>query len=161
MHGITATAASLNESLAFVRSERARLLNHYHGDEQLLRGAAVLPAANTDTALRARLGLVAVGRQAQLVIGAAGSSVTAGHDGFAQAAWPAVLERRLAPSIQRLGAKLVVRNHAVGGTNPNPAALCLAPMLGTDVDLVLREWEYWPFSSGLSQDRLAKPSANV
>ena len=154
-------AASLHAHLEFVRAERARLLNYYHGDESILRKAAILSPEDADTPLSARLALLALGRKRRLVIGAMGSSVTAGHDSFHDAAWPAVLERWLAPTFKQLGATLVVRNQAVGGATPFPASLCVRSMLGSDVDILLREWEYWRYSDGLPASSLfAKPGAN-
>eukprot|EP00966_Prymnesium_polylepis_P190424 4412913-Prymnesium_polylepis.1 len=128
----TPTASALHERLSFVRAERARLLTYYEGDEAILRRSAMLPAEDADAPLTAKLAQLALGRKRRLVIGAVGSSVTAGHDFFHDAAWPAVLERLLAPSVAKVGGTLVVRNQAVGGSNPFPASFCLAPMLGND-----------------------------
>ena len=154
------TAADLRSHLLLVREERARLLAYYDGDTQLLRQAAVLPES-ADTPLIARLALLVLGKKRRLVIGVAGSSVSAGHDSWHSAAWPAVLERLLAPTLRGIGAALEVRNQAVGGTNPFPASFCLGPMLGTDVDIVVREWEYWRYGDGLPAASLfAKQGAN-
>ena len=83
------------------------------------------------------------------MVAAFGSSVTAGHDGFGHTAWPAVLGRRLAKELAPLGIEVEVRNQAVGGAEPFPRSLCVGPIAGNDVDLVIREWEYWGFSDGL------------
>ena len=150
----------LHSALTLVRAERAALLEYYEGDTSLLRGAHISPPS-VDTRLSARLSLLALGEKKRLVIGAAGSSVTAGHDAFVNAAYPAVLERLLAPTVKALGAELVVRNGGKSGINPLPTSLCIAPMLGSDVDVVLREWEYWPYSAGIDARLLAKPGASA
>jgi len=154
-------AASLHRALQSVRAERTRLLAYYDGDTRILQRAPIVPPEDADARLCAQLALLALGHKRRLVIGAIGSSVTAGHDGFGDAAWPRVIERWLGPTIKQLGGQLMVRNQAVGGTNPFPASLCLAPILGTDVDIVLREWEYWSYGDGLEHGRLAKPGASA
>jgi len=54
------------------------------------------------------------------------------------------------------GVKLVVMNSAVGGRDPNPYSLCLSPMLGDDSDVVMREWEFWPWGAGFDQEMVTK-----
>ena len=99
-----------------------------------------------------RVALAMAGRRGGGVfsVGVTGSSVTAGHGGFGDAAWPLVLERRLAPVWRRhFGVRFVVHNQAVGGRDPWPASWCLGAMMGADVDIVMREWEYWGAADGL------------
>jgi hypothetical protein len=156
-----AQAAMLHRALTAVKAERARLLKYYDGDTSILRRAPVVPPEDADARLCAQLALLALGHKRRFVVGVLGSSVSAGHDGFGDAAWPRVLERWLMPTVKQLGGALTVRNQAVGGTNPFPTSLCLAPILGTDVDLVIREWEYWSFADGMEGARMAKPGVSA
>lgn len=119
------------------------LVKYYDDDER------ILDAVRFETAGMSQLG-AKLASQSRLRIVAIGSSVTAGHDGFHSTAWPAVLERRLAPVLD-----VQVLNHGVGGRNPFPASLCLGPIAG-DADVIIREWEYWDFNDGLdlAQDGL-------
>eukprot|EP00954_Amorphochlora_amoebiformis_P009673 752884-Amorphochlora_amoeboformis.AAC.1 len=57
----------------------------------------------------------------------------------------------MSPLWESAGVNYTMRNQAVGGRNPNPHVLCLEPMLGSDSDIVLREWEYWEFSEGFER----------
>lgn len=53
-----------------------------------------------------------------------GSSVTAGHDVFYNESYPSVYARRLGPAMEALGAPLIVRNTAMGGSPCRPSNLC-------------------------------------
>ena len=107
------------------------------------------PRSLPPDALEAKLAKLATSGGGKFVVAAFGSSVTAGHDGFGHTAWPAVLGRRLSKELEPLGIEVEVRNQAVGGAEPFPRSLCVGPIAGSDVDLVIREWEYWGFSDGL------------
>eukprot|EP00937_MAST-01D_sp_MAST-1D-sp2_P006997 g6997.t1 len=151
--------AGLSHMMRVVLEARTTLLAYYGGDEELLMPAPVVPAAD-DKLFEARmaeavLGLrrPAVGRPAnEFVVGVTGSSVTAGHDCFGRSAWPHVLERALKPVWAAAGIDFVVRNAAVGGRDPNPWPFCLEQMVGSDVDVVMREAEYWPWDAGFPHD---------
>ncbi len=146
--------ASLDNARAGVERALADLVQYYDGDTTVL-GAALGLA--DDTALAARMALAMAGRRNRtLSAAAAGSSVTAGHGGFGDAAWPLVLERRVAPVWALFGVRFVVHNQAVGGRDPWPASWCLSPMMGDDVDIVMREWEYWAPSDGLHAELKGK-----
>ena len=134
----------------------ASLLAYYEGDEQVL-DAVTASTPGLARNLEAKLASRAVsGEGARFVVAALGSSVTAGHDNVGSTAWPAVLERRLKGALGPLGIDVEVRNQAVGGREPFPASLCLAPIAGEDADLVVREWEYWSFGDGLQGEGLRK-----
>ena len=145
--------SSLELARAGVSQALAELVRYYDGDERVLASAAGL--GGDDAALVARVALAMAGRRGGGVfsVGVTGSSVTAGHGGFGDAAWPLVLERRLAPVWRRhFGVRFVVHNQAVGGRDPWPASWCLGPMMGAAVDVVMREWEYWGAADGLVVD---------
>ncbi len=145
--------SSLDRARAGVSRALAELVAYYDGDERVLASAAGV--GGDDAALVARAALAMAGRRGGGVfsVGVTGSSVTAGHGGFGDAAWPLVLERRLAPVWRaHFGVRFVVHNQAVGGRDPWPASWCLGPMMGAAVDVVMREWEYWGAADGLVVD---------
>lgn len=135
-------------------------MSYYDGDEKLLSSAAAGltggGAGGGEDALVARMALAMAGRRnGTISVGVTGSSVTAGHGNFGGAAWPLVLERRMAPVWKQLfGVRFVVHDQAVGGRDPWPASFCLEPMMGEDVDVVMREWEYWGAADGLVDDEV-------
>jgi hypothetical protein len=142
-------------------AKRAELLKYYHGDAEILtKAAARFENEDSEKIVIAKMG-TAITQKVPFVISVAGSSVSAGHGCFGNAAYAAVLERQMAPAWAAAGANLTVRNQAVGGRDPNPYSMCLAPMLGEDTDLVIREWEYWPFSAGFADSEMvAKEGAD-
>mmetsp|Transcript_14176 Transcript_14176/g.18577 ORF Transcript_14176/g.18577 Transcript_14176/m.18577 type:complete len:712 (-) Transcript_14176:100-2235(-) len=84
-------------------------------------------------------------------IAAIGSSVTAGHDTFGvNASWTSHLQRSLEPVMKNAGINLKVHNRAIGGVDPYPISLCLSPLVGNDVDVIIREYEYWQLATGLN-----------
>ena len=145
--------ANVAKAKRAVHDGLAELLAYYNGDEQVL-DALVFATSGLAPTLEAKLARLATTEGSKkFVIAAFGSSVTAGHDGFGHTAWPAVLGRRLAKELAPLGIEVEVRNQAVGGAEPFPRSLCVGPIAGNDVDLVIREWEYWGFSMGRSSRR--------
>ena len=140
--------ANVAKAKRAVHDGLAELLAYYSGDEQVL-DALVFATSGLAPTLEAKLAKLATSGGGKFVVAAFGSSVTAGHDGFGHTAWPAVLGRRLAKELAPLGIEVEVRNQAVGGAEPFPRSLCVGPIAGSDVDLVIREWEYWGFSDGL------------
>ena len=140
--------ANVAKAKRAVHDGLAELLAYYNGDEQVL-DALVFATSGLAPTLEAKLARLATSGGGKFVVAAFGSSVTAGHDGFGHTAWPAVLGRRLAKELAPLGIEVEVRNQAVGGAEPFPRSLCVGPIAGNDVDLVIREWEYWGFSDGL------------
>ena len=153
--------AAMEKALAAVRAARAALLKYYDGDAAMLDTAPSF-AAKDDAFLTARMGLAALGMRAPLlvggglgkarafVVGVTGSSVSAGHDGFGPVAWPHVLARNMKPLWAELGVEFQMRDGAVGGRDPNPWPFCLKQMMGEDVDVVLREAEYWSWDEGFA-----------
>jgi len=151
--------AAMEKGLAAVRAARAALLQYYGGDAAMLDAAPSF-SAKDDTLLVARMGLAALGKRASLlvggglgkrrafVVGVTGSSVSAGHDTFGPVAWPRVLARSMAPLWATLGVDFQLRDGAVGGRDPNPWPFCLKQIMGEDVDVVLREAEYWSWDDG-------------
>jgi hypothetical protein len=107
--------------LAMVKAAQAELIKYYEGDSEIMEKAVVQAVRKADDVLIARMALIMMGkRKKEFIIAAGGSSVTAGHDGFGDASWPSFTERQLAPIWKALGVKFEVRNHAIGGRNPNP-----------------------------------------
>jgi hypothetical protein len=162
--GLNKTGSGGSKYLAaqnVVKSKRAEILKYYHGDKELLtKAAARFENQDSEKILVSRMALSILEKK-PFVISVAGSSVSAGHDGFGNAAYSAVLERQMGPAWAAAGANLIVRNQAVGGRDPNPYSMCLGPMLGEDTDLVIREWEYWPFSAGFAdRDMVARAGAD-
>jgi hypothetical protein len=159
----TTDIGKLRVALDATKAARKRLLAYYENDKLILEKApARLNNKQSESTLVAKFALSML-KNKEFVISAAGSSVTAGHDGFGTVAWPAVLEKQLQPVWSALqNKKFLVRNMAVGGRDPNPYSLCLAPMLGEDADIIIREWEYWPFSAGFPDESMVKkPSADM
>ena len=140
--------------LAAVEKARKDMLASFDGDSQIL-SANEFQGQPGDRVLVDKMAQAMLARR-PFVISAAGSSVSAGHDNMGTDAWPRVLGRILRPLWKTFEVDLVLRNQAVGGRNPNPHSLCLAPMLGDDADVVLREWEYWSFYEGFERDRIFK-----
>lgn len=131
------------------------MVDYYEGDVSLLESAVVQSVRSADAILEARMALTMMGeRDKEFAVCALGSSVTAGHDAFKDTSYPAVMERVLKPIWDKLDVKFEVRNQAVGGRDPNPWPFCLAAMCGEDVDVVMREWEYWSFNDGVDADRI-------
>jgi len=133
-----------------VHDATAELLAYYSNDEQVL-DSLVYATPGFAVNLDAKLAALAVqkgGAKKKFVVAALGSSVTAGHDGFGDTAWPAVLQRRLAKALAPFGIEVEVRNQAVGGSEPFPRSLCMSTLAGDDADLVIREWEYWGYADG-------------
>jgi len=50
-----------------------------------------------------------------------------------------------------VGIKLEVRNAGIGGMGPWPSTFCLQSLVGEEVDLMTREWEYWPYDAGINK----------
>ena len=140
------------EMHARIEAMRKDVLAYYGGDEAVLdiavhkdtQGEAMLAARIARRVLKAR-----EDGAAPFVISAMGSSVTAGHDGFYDTAYPSVLERTLGAIMAQSNLTLTVRNVAVGGRGPWLASLCVRPQVGEDADVITREWEYWPFDAGM------------
>ena len=80
------------------------------------------------------------------VIGAVGSSVTAGHGSWFNDSWPIVLGRELSEPLKAVGVSVDVRNRATGlgggaGFSFETTAFCMETMLGTgEIDLLLFEF---------------------
>ena len=161
--------ASLSPKLdAMMRAvvQQRKAIEHYYDSDTGLLNIATMRNKARDAVLIARLALKVLlsarGEASQkLRISAFGSSVTAGHDCFSSAAYPAVLQRSLAPMVEPLGLELEVLNSAVGGRGPWLASFCLQTSVGDAADIVLREFEYWPFADGLSEFQIAKNGADV
>lgn len=77
-----------------------------------------------------------------------GSSVTAGHDNYYAQSHPFVFERRIAPILEALNVKLVVRNIAQGANNCRPFDYCYASMGGETADFIA-----WEQSFNCGRDR--------
>ena len=88
----------------------------------------------------------------KFVVGAIGSSVTAGHDNCAYDSYEAQLERTMAPVAKSLGIEIEVRNAGEGGSCGDSfqnQIWCMRHMVGDDVDVTHYSWSY--FESGQSK----------
>lgn len=94
----------------------------------------------------------AILQKRKFIISFGGSSVTAGHDNRFVDAYPSVMERFLKPVMEKAGAPLTVRNHAMGGTASTPWSLCLRNHLGEDADIAV--WEFSMIDAGNGGDNL-------
>jgi hypothetical protein len=72
----------------------------------------------------------------------AGSSVTAGHDGYYNQSFPYVVLHRMEPILKYLGVQLVVHNIGQGANNCIPYSFCYESMGGMDPDFVAWEQAY-------------------
>eukprot|EP00968_Pinguiococcus_pyrenoidosus_P029033 scaffold8269_cov286-Pinguiococcus_pyrenoidosus.AAC.2 len=163
----------LQESLRHMKTEvqrhRAAIRDYYKGDDLLLE-PRVAPDAKQEDVLVARLakrigeGLLGISgpeHAPRFDIACIGSSVTAGHDVFGHVAFPAVLQRQLAPMFSAAGVQVHVENLAVGGRGPwLSGSLCLEAVTGPNVDVILREWAYWPLDDGLGAIDLSRQGAD-
>lgn len=77
-----------------------------------------------------------------------GTSVTAGHDNYYSQSYPFVFERRIAPILEAVGVKLVVRNIAQGANNCRPFDYCYESMGGENADFIA-----WEQSFNCGRDR--------
>lgn len=91
---------------------------------------------------------IAEGSNARFTMIFGGSSVTAGHDNYYSQSHPFVFERRVAPVLEALGVKLVVRNIAQGANNCRPFDYCYASMGGEEADFIA-----WEQSFNCGRDR--------
>jgi len=128
------------------------LLKYYDGDDKLLDNSPTWPAEE-DMFLASKMAMTILGLKdpggKSFTIAALGSSVTAGHGTFSDAAWPAVLERHLQPLWSAFGVRFSVRNHAQGSQPPDLWTFqCLPQIVGGDVDVLIRESCCWPFETG-------------
>ena len=92
-------------------------------------------------------------RSDRFVIGAIGSSVTAGHDNCHYDSYTSQLERVLAPLFAHYGKTVEVRNAGQGGgcgDSFHNQIWCTRHMVGDDVDAIHYSWSY--FESG-SRDK--------
>jgi hypothetical protein len=137
------------------------LAAYYKNDKHILKDAVAKRGGKSEAVLVAKMALAMLEDDGSFKIAALGSSVTAGHDTFVSAAWPAVIERALKPTWDVLGVDFLVRNQAVGGRDPNPWPLCMPQMTGDDVDIIIREWEYWPFDAGIRSDMITKEGSEA
>jgi len=113
---------------------------HIDGREFLKRSTSWKPAGDGGRKLRARL-KERFQKHETFTFAAFGSSVTAGHDGWLQAAWPAQLERILKPTFEKLGMNFEARNRGMGGYGEMPyASGCLHNRAGDGVDALSWEW---------------------
>jgi len=122
-------------------------LEYYYGDDKILDESPHSPAGE-DRILAAKMAMTILGLKdpggKSFNIGALGSSVTAGGGTTADATWPSVLERHLAPLWSALGVKFSVRNRAKGGSSPDIWVFqCLPQKVGEDIDVIIRESCCW------------------
>ena len=135
-----ATAAALRTVL---HARRRQLLDRYGGLERVLLGGSISTFSGARAIVAGKFARALVWRR-PLVHGALGSSVTAGHDNYYNASWPAVLQRVMRPVARAAGITFTVRNAAQGGGESfAPAQHCIANAVGDDVDFVNWEWQYF------------------
>lgn len=142
---------ALRSALSVVSEALRSIEEYYEGDLPLLKRVACDPS-NPDVNLRNRMMASLFGEvveKRRLVMGVIGGSTAAGERVWGSTAWPMILRSRLRPVFEQLGAELEVRNQAVPHRPEFPDNLCLTPILGRDVDLVLREWRRTNWDLGL------------
>ena len=157
-------AATFAKMVHEVKKLRDEIRDYYKQDDKLL-DASFDPDLPSEKMLQARIALKVIeARQSTegvaFVIGSVGSSVTAGHDSFGTAAYPAVIQRVLGDIMKVVGIKLEVRNAAVGGQGPWWQSFCLQNRIGSGVDIITREYEYWTIDDGLQGRPVTMPGAD-
>jgi len=78
----------------------------------------------------------------RLVVAFTGSSVTAGHDSLYSQAFPAVVERIMAPALSELNVEFKSRNVAMGNNPCFPYDACVRTFAGDDADIIHWEQSY-------------------
>ncbi|GAB5360838.1 hypothetical protein AAMO2058_000661500 [Amorphochlora amoebiformis] len=152
--GVGAVLGRLRKARGVIAGAIDELVKYYDGDEAILQSNKMSPTASGDDKIliaKMRRALIDTQDRRKFAMSVGGSSVSAGHDNYGNDAWPIVLGKFMSPLWESAGVNYTMRNQAVGGRNPNPHVLCLEPMLGSDSDIVLREWEYWEFSEGFER----------
>jgi hypothetical protein len=82
------------------------------------------------------------GNNQQFLMVFAGSSVTAGHDGYYNESYPSIVLARMQPILKLVGVELVMHNIAQGANNCIPYSYCYESMGGMDPDFVGWEQAY-------------------
>jgi len=83
----------------------------------------------------------------KFVVGAIGSSVTAGHDNCNLDSYSSQLYHLLAPLFKQAGVDFQTRNGGVGGACGDyfvDQVYCLEHILGSDIDVTHYSWDYFP-----------------
>lgn len=148
---------SATRAVSVVENAMKELEAYYEGDTELLEKALVDPSRpNEQLKQRMTEAIVtaAEGTKPKLVFGVVGGSVAAGEHVWDSTAWPSVLKGRLKPVFDKLGVELEVRNEASPRRHEFPENLCLNPILGRDVDVVLREWRRTNWDQGIAHGLL-------
>jgi len=145
----------LRGGMKVVKKAYRSLEEYYHLDRKLFKNAVIPPSISGDLTVlvdRMKRAMLATSeKDRKFIMAVTGSSVSAGHDNFGEEAWSILLQDILSPIWHALDVNFDLRNQAVGGRNPNPHTLCLGPMVGHDVDVVLREYQYWGFDAGFER----------
>ena len=129
---------SLERALRAVSSELGSLVKYYGGDPGVLLRAKQSKRPNNDVLLRERLAEAFVGGH-PFTIGVIGGAHTANRHGWADEAWPHILQRRLEHVFPD---EFAVRTAASWWRDARSLedAFCLGELVGNDVDVVIREW---------------------
>jgi len=69
-----------------------------------------------------------------------GHSSAAAHGNYYNQSYAHAFERMLGPAMKAAGIKLVIRNHAMGGTGCIPSAYCSGNVYGEDLDAI--SWDF-------------------
>jgi hypothetical protein len=142
----------LEGALALFNQAQTDLLAYYEGDEPILSQFPQI-SAHDDTKFVAKIAKIIQDGQNTFVVAVVGSSMSAAHDNWMNASFGNVLQRRMKPLWAAIGVDFIVRSAAVGGRSPNPWPLCMKQMVGSDVDAVIYENEFWTFEAGFSPEQ--------
>ena len=147
----TPTAAlNLDAGMNATRALRQALEDYYGGldvlDKSFIRSLYSVNSTKARQRLSAQFARAIVWDR-PFVVGAIGSSVTAGHDNCNFDSYEKQLERTMTPVFDALGASsLVVRNAGQGGSGGDTyknQLWCLRNLVGDDVDAVHYSWTYF------------------
>lgn len=126
------------------------MLHKYYGDTNILQNTVYLQ--HEDSRYKTNLEYIskkmarAIVHKGSFVIGAMGSSVTAGHDNCNYDSYERQLERLISPVFEAAGVKLEVRNAGEGGGCGDDYAnqiWCSRHMVGDDADIIHYSWTYF------------------
>lgn len=122
------------------------MLKYYQGNRSALEGMMELSDEGH------RVLVEKIGRSLlytkKFVVGAIGSSVTAGHDNCDVDSYSAQLYHLLAPIFRQAGVDFQTRNGGIGGACGDfyvDQVYCMEYILGPDVDVTSFSWDYFPY----------------
>jgi hypothetical protein len=100
----------------------------------------------------------------KFVVGAIGSSVTAGHDNCHVDAYPSQLKALVSPVFEQAGVNFEARNGGIGGACGDSfvdQTHCLEEIVGDDVDVTHWSWDYFLPDDPVSQEHFIRISLSM